>query len=372
MKIKEVEKRVGMTQTNIRYYEKVGLLNRTLRNENNYREYTEEDVEQLQRIKVLRLLGVSPSDIKLLSGDEASMKEIMKKRIEELEKERAELKDIQMICENIVDRDLDFYSMNENILTGDKQLWMQRMDNLLSKDIVNETITRKQLNKHITISLLWGYFINVIVTLLYGTVLINYEGAILEMEGAYTAASFHAIKTSYLFWVYIIVMFVCGMGIHFTANVRTLIVLFHISAVIMSPTIIEISKIFGYGGINPLGAFTGKHLAVFWLMIMIYVGVLYFLSVKVEKMFDKIRYMLGVVIVFELVYTIIVLVFTSQLLIPAIAFGVVLAYIGLVWTISIQDRETYNRYYAVVTSCKLMNVMGSSFGLYSSRNLKGH
>ena len=45
MKIKEVEARVGMTRANIRYYEKEGLLNTTVRNENNYREYTEEDIE---------------------------------------------------------------------------------------------------------------------------------------------------------------------------------------------------------------------------------------------------------------------------------------------------------------------------------------
>ena len=63
MKIKEVENRVGMTRANIRYYEKEGLLSTTIRNENNYREYTEEDVEQLQKIKILRLLGIAPADI---------------------------------------------------------------------------------------------------------------------------------------------------------------------------------------------------------------------------------------------------------------------------------------------------------------------
>jgi len=57
MKIKEVENQVGMTRANIRYYEQEGLLNPTSRNENNYREYSEEDVKQLQRIKILRLLG---------------------------------------------------------------------------------------------------------------------------------------------------------------------------------------------------------------------------------------------------------------------------------------------------------------------------
>ena len=370
MKIKDVEKRVGMTQTNIRYYEKSGLLNRTLRNENNYREYTEEDVEQLQRIKVLRLLGVSPADIKLLSVDEASMKEIMIKRIEELEKETKELKDIQKICENIVEKDIDFYSVNESVFSKDKQLWSQRMEELFAKDIVNENITKKQLNLQITTSLLWGYFINVVIALLYGTNLIHYEGPLLEMEGAWRAASFHSIKTSYLFYVFIVILIICGMGIHFTANVKILIVLFNINAIIISPTIIEITKIFGYGGINLLGDFSGKHIAVFWLMVMFYVSVLYIISIKNNRVFEKFRYTLFVVIVFVIVYTSITFALIGKLAVPAAAFAIVLSYISLVWSLAIQDRESYNRYYAVVVSNKIMNVMGSSYGLYNSRNMK--
>lgn len=370
MKIKDVEKRVGMTQTNIRYYEKSGLLDRTLRNENNYREYTEEDVKQLQRIKVLRLLGVSPSDIKLLSVDEVSMKEIMKKRIEELEKETKELKDIQKICENILDRDIDFYSMNESILIDNKRLWSQRMEELFAKDLVNENITKKQLNLQIATSLLWGYFINVVVSLLYGTTLINHEGAILEMEGAWRAATFHSIKTSYLFYVFIVLLFICGMSIHFTDNVKVLVVLFHINAIIISPAIIEISKIFGYGEVYILGDFAGRHIAVFWLMIMFFVTVLYMIYVKYEKVFQKFRYTCCVVIVFWAVYSIVAFIFTAKLFVPSIAFAIVLTYIALVWATSIQDRDIYNRYYAVVVSCKIMNVMGSSFGLYNSRNMK--
>jgi len=370
MKIKDVEKRVGMTQTNIRYYEKSGLLNRTLRNENNYREYTEEDVEQLQRIKVLRLLGVSPADIKLLSVDEASMQEIMKKRIEEIEKETKELKDIQKICENIVDRDVDFYSVNESVLSSDKQLWSQRMEELFAKDIVNENITKKQLNLQIATSLLWGYFINVVVSLLYGTILINYEGPILEMEGAWRAATFHSIKTSYLFYVFIVLLIVCGMSIHFTANVKILMILFHINAIIISPTIIEISKIFGYGGVNLLGEFSGRHIAVFWLMVMFYISVLYMISVKNEKVFQKMRYTFSVEIVFGIVCVAIAYAFTGKLVVPAVAFAIVLSYISLVWSLANQDRDTYNRYYAVVVSNKIMNVMGSSFGLYNSRNMR--
>ena len=48
MKIKEVEQRVGITRANIRYYEEEGLLNPVRNRENNYREYSEEDVKNLE------------------------------------------------------------------------------------------------------------------------------------------------------------------------------------------------------------------------------------------------------------------------------------------------------------------------------------
>lgn len=50
MKIKDMERQVGVTKANIRFYEKEGLLS-PARGENNYREYTEEDREVLEKIK---------------------------------------------------------------------------------------------------------------------------------------------------------------------------------------------------------------------------------------------------------------------------------------------------------------------------------
>lgn len=49
--------------------------------ENNYREYSEENIRSLERIKVLRTLGISIADIKKLNDGNISMKEIMDKRL---------------------------------------------------------------------------------------------------------------------------------------------------------------------------------------------------------------------------------------------------------------------------------------------------
>lgn len=77
MQIKDVERLTGMTRANIRYYEKQGLLDRTSRNEYNYREYTEEDVLKLQRINLLRKLEVPMDDIKEMKNDLGKMEQMI-------------------------------------------------------------------------------------------------------------------------------------------------------------------------------------------------------------------------------------------------------------------------------------------------------
>ena len=69
MKINEVEERVGVSKTNIRFYEKQGLLN-PARGANGYRVYEEADVLVLQQIVILRKLGLSVEQIgKIFSGE---------------------------------------------------------------------------------------------------------------------------------------------------------------------------------------------------------------------------------------------------------------------------------------------------------------
>ncbi len=65
--IEQVATRTNMTKRTLRYYEEVGLLSPTGRTEGNYRRYSEEDVQSLERIKELRdLLGFSLTDIREL------------------------------------------------------------------------------------------------------------------------------------------------------------------------------------------------------------------------------------------------------------------------------------------------------------------
>lgn len=86
MKINEVEKITGLTQKAIRLYESQGLI-RICRDENGYRNYSEEDVRLFQNIKAFRSVGISVSDIKLYIYGVLQLDELIDKRKNEILKE---------------------------------------------------------------------------------------------------------------------------------------------------------------------------------------------------------------------------------------------------------------------------------------------
>ena len=72
MNIKEIEERSGLTRANIRYYEQEGLI-APARRENKYRDYSEEDLETLLRVALLRSLGFSLDEIRRLQSGELEL-----------------------------------------------------------------------------------------------------------------------------------------------------------------------------------------------------------------------------------------------------------------------------------------------------------
>ena len=55
MNIKETEKTTGMPRASIRFYESEGLI-QPGRNENGYRNYTDDDIKKLKKIKLQKFL----------------------------------------------------------------------------------------------------------------------------------------------------------------------------------------------------------------------------------------------------------------------------------------------------------------------------
>lgn len=77
MRIKEVEKATGLTAKAIRLYESKGLLSVSRQAENDYRDYSPEDVKRLKTIAVLRRLDVSVANIKRWCDGEAELTDLI-------------------------------------------------------------------------------------------------------------------------------------------------------------------------------------------------------------------------------------------------------------------------------------------------------
>ena len=77
MRIKEVEQRTGLTAKAIRLYESKGLLTPARETENDYRDYTEEDVARLKTIAILRKLDLSVAEIKEWTDGQSGLSDLL-------------------------------------------------------------------------------------------------------------------------------------------------------------------------------------------------------------------------------------------------------------------------------------------------------
>ena len=103
MKIQELAKKTGLTAYTIRFYEQEGLLDsrHVRREENNYRNYSNEAIERLKLVKKFQGLGCSLAELKeILKDRDTNMLtnleviEWIRQKISEVERKKDELDQI--------------------------------------------------------------------------------------------------------------------------------------------------------------------------------------------------------------------------------------------------------------------------------------
>lgn len=107
MTIKDVEQLTGITRQNIRFYEREGLITPCRNPENQYREYSEDDVKTLFRIRLYRKLNVSIEDIRSLESRTLSLENCMQQCISNTEREMVRMAKIKEICEELRKQDFE-------------------------------------------------------------------------------------------------------------------------------------------------------------------------------------------------------------------------------------------------------------------------
>lgn len=105
MQIKEVEELLDMTSYALRYYEKMGLIH-PQRDENGYRNYSNQDILNLKRIRFLRELQIPIEDIQSILNDSHNFQEVLEKHIQSLSSKIHSLEYVQSVCENLKEKDI--------------------------------------------------------------------------------------------------------------------------------------------------------------------------------------------------------------------------------------------------------------------------
>lgn len=118
--IAELEARSGMARANIRFYESEGFLS-PARRENGYRDYSEADLEQLLRLKLLRALDLPLSEIRRLQRGELGLAAAMERHAGRLALERRGLSSSEAVCRDIM-------LSGENFESLDVQRWLGELE----------------------------------------------------------------------------------------------------------------------------------------------------------------------------------------------------------------------------------------------------
>ncbi|MBP3520233.1 MAG: MerR family transcriptional regulator, partial [Oscillospiraceae bacterium] len=120
MTIKELEQAVGMTRANIRFYEQEGLIS-PRREENGYRDYSQADVETLERIKLLRRLQLGLEEIRALQNGESALPDVLAGQLKKLETDQAALDRARKVCQRLRETGTDYAAL-------DPQPWLRELE----------------------------------------------------------------------------------------------------------------------------------------------------------------------------------------------------------------------------------------------------
>lgn len=98
MHINDVERAIGVSKKNIRFYEEKGLLTPRRETGNGYRTYSEEDVARLARIKLLRKLDMPLALIGDMLEGRVSLSQGVQKHTADLQERQRSLESTLSIC----------------------------------------------------------------------------------------------------------------------------------------------------------------------------------------------------------------------------------------------------------------------------------
>lgn len=125
MKINEVEQAIGMTKKNIRFYEQEGLLAPS-RSANGYREYSPEDIQTLQQVKLLRRLDIPIEEIRRLQNGSQTLGDCLERQLVTIRRRLRNLEATESFCRSLLAESAK-HAVLENLSV---EQFLREMDNM--------------------------------------------------------------------------------------------------------------------------------------------------------------------------------------------------------------------------------------------------
>lgn len=139
MNIKIASEKTGLTKRAIKYYESEGLISPLKKCENNYREYSEEDIVKLNLIGALRALDIPILDIKDVVVGKKSFQEALMEALKKIDENISHLEKSKLIIASLMEKNLSDYK------ASGEQIRKLRETLELSRDGKKEFISEKLL-----------------------------------------------------------------------------------------------------------------------------------------------------------------------------------------------------------------------------------
>ena len=105
MTIKEVEEQTSLSRSNIRFYEKEKLIEPSRKESNGYKDYSENDVENITKIAYLSTLVISIEDIRSIISEKITLREMLERQNEVLKSQITDLNKAKLMWERMLDEE---------------------------------------------------------------------------------------------------------------------------------------------------------------------------------------------------------------------------------------------------------------------------
>lgn len=140
MKIKDVEKRTGLSCKAIRFYEDKELLS-VKRNESDYREYSEKEIERLLEIKLFRKCGLSIQELIQIKKGELLLEDVLYQHIDLYNKNELHINDQKELCSEVLKKKGDYSSLYETVKfleSDDYQEFLESINDLNNPSLAKQ------------------------------------------------------------------------------------------------------------------------------------------------------------------------------------------------------------------------------------------